>query len=107
MGRMERTRYNDEKREALMRELKAADVLYIDDLLKTSNNVPPTQSALTYALDIVDLRYTADRKTMISTEFMISEITSFDEALGSRISEKTKGCKIMVKREAGRNFRTE
>lgn len=106
MGRMERTRYDDTKREELLNELKSADVLYIDDFLKMPNNAPPSQAALAYALDIVDMRYISDRKTIFSTEFMIAEIINFDEALGSRIAERTKGSKIMVKREPGRNYRT-
>ena len=99
------TRFKEYEQEQLFRECTEVDVLYMDDFLKTPNNVQPFPEMLSYALEIVDARYKADKKTIFSTEFMIDEIIGFDEALGGRIREKTLGNKIMNKREVGRNYR--
>ena len=103
--RLIQTRFKEMEQEQLFKELSDADVLYLDDFLKTPKNIEPSPDMLAYALEIVDARYKADRKTIFSTEFMIDEIVGFDEALGGRIREKTIGNKVMNKREAGRNYR--
>ena len=97
------TKFKEYEQEYIFRESTDADVLYLDDFLKTPANIPPTPEMLSYALEIIDARYKADKKTIISTEFMLDEIIRFDEALGGRMREKTSKC--MVKRETGRNFR--
>lgn len=99
------TRFKEQEQEQLFRECTDADVLYLDDFLKTPNNIPPSADMLAYALEIVDARCKADRRTIFSTEFMIDEIISFDEALGGRIRDKTRGNKVMNLREQGRNYR--
>jgi DNA replication protein DnaC len=99
------TRFKGAEQEQLFRECETADVLYIDDFLKMPKNNAPSADMLSYALEIIDARYKADKKTIISTEFMIDDIVSFDEALGGRLKEKTRGNKCMVERKDGRNYR--
>lgn len=99
------TKYKLNEQEALISEAINADVLYLDDFLKMPKNAPPTGEMLSFALEIIDARYKADKKTILSTEFMQEEIIRFDEALGGRINEKSKSGKIQVRREAGRNYR--
>ena len=100
-----RTKFKDFEQEQVLRECKQADVLYIDDFLKTPKNIEPTSEMVAYALEIVDARYIADKKTIFSTEFTLNEIMYFDEALGGRIREKAEGNMSIVKREEGRNYR--
>lgn len=103
--RLIQTRFKETEQDQLFRECTDADVLYLDDFLKTPKNIEPSPDMLSYALEIVDARYKADKRTIFSTEFMIDEIISFDEALGGRIREKTNGNRIMNLREKGRNYR--
>lgn len=99
------TKFKQYEQDAIFAEIESADVLYLDDFLKTPRNAPPKEEALSYALEIVDARYKKDKKTIFSTEFMINDIISFDEALGGRIREKTMGNKIMNEHKPGRNYR--
>ena len=101
------TKYKDAEHNQILDAVINADVLYIDDFLKTPRNTEPAADMLSYALEIIDARYKADRKTIFSTEFALDQIVKFDEALGSRISEKTSKNKIQVKRGEGRNYRTK
>lgn len=100
------TKFKQYEREQIFNDCVNADVLYIDDFLKTPRNVTPSEEMLSYALEIIDARYKADKKTILSTEFRCNEILSFDEALGSRIAEKSNRDHEFVTREAGKNFRT-
>ena len=99
------TRFKEAEQEQLFAECTDADVLYLDDFLKTPDNIAPSADMLAYALEIVDARYKAEKRTIFSTEFMIDELCGFDEALGGRIRERTLGNKVMNLREAGRNYR--
>lgn len=100
------TKYKQYEQEWIFRECEKADVLYLDDFLKTPRNVQPSDEMLSYALEIVDARYKADKKTIFSTEFRCNEILAFDEALGGRIAEKSNHDHAFVSREKGRNYRT-
>lgn len=99
------TKFKDADHEQILNAVINADVLYIDDFLKTPKNAEPAADMLSYALEIIDARYKADRKTIFSTEFMIDDIFRFDDALGGRIAEKTKKNKIQVSRGEGKNYR--
>lgn len=81
----------DERNDQL-RKYKTADVLYIDDFLKCGKNEVPTKADTDVALEILMARYNQpDKLTVISTERSISELLELDEALGSRIYERSKG----------------
>ena len=100
------TKYKQFEQDQLFRECEKADILYLDDFLKTPRNVQPSDEMLSYALEIVDARYKADKKTIFSTEFKCNEILLFDEALGGRIAEKSNQDHVFIAREKGRNYRT-
>lgn len=80
--------------EALITEMKEADVLYIDDLFKTGkdkdgNNQKPTAADINIAFEIINHRYNnTNLYTIISSECTIAQILSIDEAVGGRIAEK-------------------
>lgn len=72
-----------------MKRMKLVDVLYIDDFLK-GNNV--TDADINLAFELLNARYNDSRKlTIISTEKSLEDILSIDEAIGSRIYERSKG----------------
>ena len=81
-----------DERSDQLRKYKTADVLYIDDFLKCGKNEVPTKADTDVALEILMARYNqTDKLTVISTERSISELLELDEALGSRIYERSKG----------------
>lgn len=75
----------------LMKPLKQAEVLYIDDLFKTGSEgehqVMPTPADIRLAYEILDYRASRNLRTIISSEFSLSEIIQINEALGGRIKE--------------------
>ena len=104
---------NSEEYERAISELKSAPVLYIDDFFKTSRaefGKPkiPTASEISIAYEIINYRY-MNRKliTIFSSEYTIDELLDIDEAVGSRVFERTKenGYCISIDREQGKNYR--
>lgn len=101
-------RYSDK-----IRELQEAEVLYVDDFLKTSTNEKtnrpyrPSESILGYAFEVINARVISGKRTIISSEFYISEINDFDSAIAGRIKENSaKGeFVINVSEKDGRNYR--
>lgn len=93
----------------LIDEYKDTDVLYIDDLFKTgksTNGEPqkPTSADINIAFEIVNYRYNNPGKiTIFSTELTTDELMDIDEAVGSRIYERSKA--ITIGRDRDRNYR--
>lgn len=69
-----------------MNELKHIDVLYIDDFLKGK----PTDGDLNVAFELLNSRYNQRLRTIISGERSIEEVMDIDEAVGSRMYERSK-----------------
>ena len=79
---------NDPEYEAMMNELKAAEVLYIDDFLKGT----PSDADIKRAFEIINARYNMrNKKTIISTERDLRYINSLDPAVAGRINQRAKG----------------
>ena len=83
-----------EKYEAILNEIRNVDVLYIDDFLKGDNAVKPSSTDIRFAYRVINSRYVVSRSasqkryiTVISSEWPLSQINSFDGATGGRISE--------------------
>lgn len=70
-----------------MDELKAAPVLYIDDFFKGRI----TDADINFAFELLNHRYNTRKRTIISGEMSINDIIRIDEALGSRIYQRSKG----------------
>jgi DNA replication protein DnaC len=87
-------------------ELKKTPVLYIDDLWKTQQGTKPTQADVNLAFEITNHRY-QDKKycTIISCEYTTDELMKIDEAVGSRIFERSKGYSLEIERDSAKNFR--
>lgn len=70
-----------------MNLLKNVDVLYIDDFLKGG---AVSGGDLNVAFELLNARYNARKRTIISGERTIGAIMDIDEAIGSRIYERSK-----------------
>lgn len=70
-----------------MNLLKSVDVLYIDDFLKGR---AVSDGDLNVAFELLNARYNARKRTIISGERTIGAIMDIDEAIGSRIYERSK-----------------
>lgn len=96
-----------------IKELKEAEVLYIDDLFKSGKDEngqtkAPTSADVKIAFEILNYRYNnPDLITIISTERTLIELCAIDEAVGGRIAEMSKagGYCMNIKREQARNYR--
>lgn len=76
----------------IVEPLKSVRVLYIDDLFKTGKGQAPTVADVNLAFEILNSRYNDSKKlTIISTERSMDELLDIDEAVGSRIYERSKG----------------
>lgn len=89
---------------AMVEPLKRVPVLYIDDLFKTakgeSGTAKFTTGDINLAFELLNARYNRkDLVTIISTELSIEKILEIDEAVGSRIYERSKGCYLRIEGE--------
>lgn len=98
-----------ERREELLDRFKKAKVLYIDDLFKPAktpdkSKLPPTSADIKLAFEILNFRYNDPALlTIISSEFSTNDLLDIDEALGSRIIEKSQVFNIAE--DVSRNYR--
>ena len=81
--------FDDEQYSEIMHDLVETDILYIDDLLKFSQDQKgdTLQEELRVLYDIINERYLRRKTTVFSSEYTAREIIQIDEALGSRIIE--------------------
>lgn len=70
-----------EKAEQELDILLGVEVLYIDDLLKVKD--------LRNLFELIDGRYISNKITIMSSELSLREISNLDEAIGTRIYERT------------------
>lgn len=93
------------ERRRLIDPLKEAEILYIDDFLKVGRGEEPTKADIDIAFEIISARYNQrDSITIISTERSLPEILDMDEALGSRIYERSKLNYLRIEGQ-GKNWR--
>jgi DNA replication protein DnaC len=85
---------------ARIRQLKKAEVLYIDDFLKGGD----TDADIRLAYEILNYRYN-DRalRTIVSSEMPLEQLLRRDEALGGRIYERARGF-VLPAPETNRRF---
>lgn len=97
---------NSEDFENLIADYKRIKVLYIDDMFKTEQGKQPTQADIDIAFEIINYRYIhKDLITIFSCEKKVGELLDIDEAVGSRIYERTKEYNIPIGRNISRNYR--
>jgi DNA replication protein DnaC len=87
-------------------EIKKPDVLYIDDLFKTETGRRPTTADINLAFEILNYRYNnRDLVTILSSEYSVEALLDFDEAIGSRIYQRTKNYCLLVAQDKSKNLR--
>lgn len=87
-------------------ELTKAPVLYIDDLFKTQAGFKPSAADVSLAFQIINARY-QDKKyvTIFSCELPIRTLIEIDEAVGSRIAERSKAYYLYIAKDIEKNWR--
>lgn len=97
---------NHQEYHARLMQLCKAPVLYIDDLFKTQAGMKPTQADVNLAFQIINFRYNDKRyTTIISCEHTIDGLNAIDEAIGSRIYERSKGYRCEIEKDENKNYR--
>lgn len=100
---------NDEEYWTLINPLKTVEVLYIDDIFKTveesGRKRPPTPADVGVAFEILNYRYNNNCITILSSERTIEEILDCDEAVGSRIYQRTKDHCWSIGKDPQKNYR--
>lgn len=97
---------DDEKYIKTISPLKKIDVLYIDDLFKTEKGKPPTTADINVAFEILNYRYNnSNLITLISSERLMPDIIDIDEAVGSRIYQRTKDYCLNIDYDRLKNYR--
>ena len=102
-----KARVNDSLEYArLMEPLKGCDVLYIDDFFKTERSAKPTPGDVNIAFELLNYRYCIDDKaTILSSELRIEDIMDIDQAVGSRIYQKSKDYCVEIAHDRNKNYR--
>lgn len=100
---LQSVQFDSEKYGDKLRELQNVDVLYIDDFMKCLDK-SKINTELNFAFEIINLRYIANKPTIISSEFDMNQINSLDNAIAGRIVEKA-GRFIISVSGSDKNFR--
>lgn len=91
--------------------LRGVSVLYMDDFFKggtmaSDGKIKPSAADLNIAFEIINHRYiNKDLVTIFSSERSIDEIMELDEAVGSRIYQRTKGNYLYISPDSRKNYR--
>lgn len=97
---------NDEEYFKKINPLKTEKVLYIDDLFKTERGKYPTTAEINIAFEILNYRYiNRNLITIISSESSINNLLDIDEAVGSRIYERSKYYCTYIEPDRTKNYR--
>lgn len=92
-----------DKLEERISRLQKVDVLFIDDMWKGREKPTNFQIEQTYA--IVNYRYMNNLPILISSERSFEEMCEYDEAIGSRLKEMSKGNTVTIKGGIELNYR--
>lgn len=95
-GRIKAAITDNEEYARLIEPLKRVHALYIDDFWKAGNG-GVTKGDIDLAFEILNARYNDSRMiTIISTEIPLSKMLEIDEAVGSRIYERSKESAVEI-----------
>lgn len=83
-----------------MKDIKNADVLFLDEVLKKHNDTD-----LRYLMEIINYRYTNDKKTILTSEKLLNELLDIDEATFGRAVEQCEGFIINIPRDRKKDWR--
>ena len=97
---------DDEEYPKAIGHLKTVKVLYIDDFFKTERGKNPTTSEINIAFEILNYRYNNKNLiTIISSECVMDRLLDIDEAVGSRIYQRSRGYCLNISPDIGKNYR--
>lgn len=89
-------------------DLKTVKVLYIDDFFKVKQGEKPTAGDVNLAFEILNYRYNDPQLiTIISSEYGTRELLKTDEAVGSRIYERSRKYNVCIGADRRKNQRTK
>lgn len=91
----------DDSYTKIIHKYQRCDVLVIDDLYKGKIS----ETDVNIIFEIINYRYLNYLPMIISTEFNINKLLSYDEAIGSRIYEMCKDYIIEIQSEKAKNYR--
>ena len=94
-----KTKVNEPEYKSLISEYQQTEVLYIDDLFKST----PTEADIRIAFQLLDYRNRNRLCTVISSERMTDEIYKINPAIGGRIIENS--MKINIPKDKRKDFR--
>lgn len=103
MTELKQWKFDDAKKEKYqdtINRLIEVDILFIDDLFK----IQPTNADLDILFDIVNGRYLNNKICVISSEKFTTDIYNIDNAIGSRIIEKS-SCVLEISYDESKNYR--
>jgi DNA replication protein DnaC len=92
---------DDEFYKKTVSKYQTCDVLLVDDLFKGKIN----DSDINIMFEILNYRYLNQLPIIVSTEFTVEKLLSFDEAIGSRIYEMCKDYIVEIGRDKNNNYR--
>lgn len=115
--KLEALRLKYDEYDEYMKELCNYDVLYIDDFLKTATENSsmtgfvdkpdiPSGAEMKMAKEVINMRTISKKKTIISSEHFLEEVTSYDSATGGRIQEMTENGRfaVSISRDSSRKY---
>jgi DNA replication protein DnaC len=88
-----------------MQWLKEVDLLYLDDFLKITAGKEPSAADIRIAHELLNHRYVARKRTIISSERYLNEIIDIDQATGGRIAERARGYTLNLQRTKAKDYR--
>lgn len=97
---------NEPSYHTVIDKYKNADVLYIDDFLKTQSGEQPTKGDINLAFEIINRRLLSHEKiTIISSEKTLDEILEYDEGTMSRVYQKADNYNMSIGKDRSKNYR--
>ena len=85
----------------IISKYQSCEVLLIDDLFKGRIN----ESDINIMFEIINYRYLKFLPIIVSSEFSIDRLLSFDEGVGSRIYEMSKDYVVEIENNISNNYR--
>lgn len=105
LQKLKATQFDDEEYSPRMQWLKEVDLLYLDDFLKITAGKEPSAADIRIAHELLNHRYVARKRTIISSERYLNEIIDIDQATGGRIAERARGYTINLQRTKAKDYR--
>ena len=102
IGEVKRDMMGDKTNEVSdrMKEIKNTEILFLDEVFKDYNATDRK-----YLAEILNYRYTNDKKTIITSEKLLNELIDIDEATFGRAVEKCEGFMINIPRDRKKDWR--